>query len=1756
MSTQKRIATRFAIIALLLLCAIATILFFAAARQDRTVSAETTTTYATTDKLYLTVPNVYKNMTFKTIGGEVNGGVHSADVSSGTDTLPDMRNWFELSIRRDDGGKWNVRAADAAGGKWYFDASKHALKGSVSLYLNIKSEMPKDKLYTFLCNGDELWQRRKNPYLSHPCDDGCSLPVVKVTSDRGVYYESNPFTDGKELKTESPYPIGAGNGWKTSSSNTCDGTLGINPVIKSVKLASVSANSGTCTISFDYWVGAYVTPSALSAGPGQNANRAKAQHETFGVSFSTSRDVSAPVLSAESTVSDNAVAATWTDATYTFATHTRNGESLGEYTAGAELTDEGKYIITATDCVGNSSSITLVVDKTAPKFSSEFYDAAGKPLVKYTKENSYVLPFPTASAYESDINTRATYVRSYYDNAAGRVVKEPAAYYNKGGKLTLEGKYDITVSDAAGNSSTCTVLIDRSPPVLSGAEYSNSSITASYSYSSTEAPITSKYTLTTASGTSSAQSYGSGMRLTTEGKYVITAADAAGNTTSKTLYVDKTAPVLVRSFEYGKTAGNATFSRSAWESPVTATYSFVGPSGTGSGPYSSGQSLKADGEYTITAIDGAGNKTSVKIVVDSRAPTLTFGDGTTGAAQITRSSSFVKWSVEKYEAPVTVTYSFMSENKAVAPDIEAAPYSSGSAINAEGTYSFTAIDAAGNTSKASVIIDRTPPRLTFAANGARFERYVNTAFTASSTDALSGVDKLELYEGGKYVPYDFAPRFENGEYLFRVTDKAGNVTSATATVFATATFGNLAEIYDGYKLNEWYIVTLPARIFTTESKDAAGRYSFSSYEKALAFAEAKEREFRVTAVQGGYMYVSASNETVAQKYDTEASLNAVVEKYAKGYISARQTASAGGSDKYFTEPESLTRNAPILPDYLLDLKNLPHYYARPDTAWGLPNLSYISAMPYTVTARYLGDFTEDKTQKEFLIPDGATLLSAAAEYKQGWYLITERDAAGNSEKYLIYSDAALPTVRAAATFGDGSEDVIIDYAYTQNETLYFISLELSALLDNADPYVTLKIEKGSTVKYFTQADALPTLGADDYTGGKYTLSVYDRSHNTLVFDVYIAGAAPTWSHGSLAADKPECKLSFVTSDRYNVITGITLYKIEYDGSKTVLETDGNGTAISAATLSYVLSVGGKYGATVTDNYRRTVELSPVFYMKGLPSGKLSGVSDGGRTNKNVSFTFDAADVCELFVLLPGGDRKPFTDYSVQTGAEQTTYNITADEPTSHEYLVFLHNAQDLSLFVEYTFEIDTILPEFEITDSDGNVIPPDGATNKAFSIKWQETGVNVRYYTARSGSLGASKYTMNAVLSQGTLYYFTLKDEVGNTLEFTVLLDNAVDYTIGGKYNTVDGVLYANGPITFTVNEPTQAFEIENADGFTIENGGTLTQAGRYDVTVTDNYRNTVKLVLVLDFTPPTLALDGAQPGEAVKNDVKISADDYDYLYSADRLGNKIKDVADGEVFKQAGTYFITASDYAGNSVTVTFSIDLSVDYTLSVPNGAVTTDSVVLDSAEALTVEVKLDGEVVESATRFSAPGEYELTLTDGIGNIISCVFVILPARARSYSRSLPLGTRITSILKNGVPLEVSDATALALEETGSYSVTLDCGGVPLTIELTADNTSPAVTIEKDGKNVVISAVDKENVTLMLTKDGVEMSCHIGQTFDEPGHYVLTVTDDLGNIATYEFDIKYRLNTWAIVAIAVGAVALIVVLILIIRARRKPRMK
>lgn len=1312
-----------------------------------------------------------------------------------------------------------------------------------------------------------------------------------------------------------------------------------------------------------------------------------------------------------------------------------------------------------------------------------------------------------------------------------------------GEALTEEFKYDIYAEWQYLNGTVVYSLggffVDRTPPSLYEYERYNRE-QASIDWSSDgfyDSPVSASYSL---NGIDRG-AYSRDATLTEEGFYTVTVADACGNSSTAEFYIDRT-PTTLEYERYNGNDASVDWSVGYSESPVIASYSL---NGLDKGGYSSGTSLSEEGLYTVTATDACGNSSVAEFIIDKTAPALKTEPGDSAYS---RKSVAVSWAKpENFEAPITATVRRNGE--------AAAQYVSGTEFTEEGEYVFEVSDAAGNLSSITMYIDRTPPGIEFTARGSSFDKYTREPFTAAATDSIAGVDRLQIYSDGVWRDYDYAAREKNGEYLFRAIDFAGNIKSGTAIVFRSDTFGNAAAIRDGYKVNSWYTVSLPARIFTTPQKDEAGRYSFETYDEALEFAKAKEREYRVSKVQGGYMYVSAVNETIAQKYTDEGTLNSAIDTYARKYISNRIALSENGKDNIFNEPSSLTRNRPTLPAFLGSYSSMPAHFIKRDVLWTLPDIEYIRGMPYSVTAIYLGDIAPvASAPKE--IPRGMTLNSALGDdYKQGWYLITESDDAGNIEKYLVYSDAELPTISALVGYGNCTREIDIDYSFTVNNPTYFISLDIKALLDNADEYITLKLEKGNNVYYYTQSDELPYLGGDEFGSGKYTLTVFDRALNTLIFDVFIADSPPSWSHSSLAADRSECTVTFNLSDRYCALTSLEVYKVEYDGSKTVLEVDDYGTPVNAMTLSYKLTVGGKYGATVTDNYGRTTYLTEIFFLKGLPSGKLTGVKDGGRTNRNVSVTFNSADVCELYTVVPGGDRLPFSDYTVQIGATETSYNITASDTTSFDYLVLLYNRADRGLYVEYTFEIDAILPDIFIADANENTVSPDGATNMPFKLYWNETGVNVRYYTARSGSLGAAKYNMNSVLSQGTLYYFTVSDDVGNTSEFTVLLDNYVDYTLSGSFNTVDGVLYTNKAVTFTVNEPTIEFSIL-CGNTAFGNGATLDTTGRYMIHAADNYGNVLELVLEIDYTPPKLELSGASPGEAVNGSVTVMAFDYAELFLSDSRGSRKSDIENGARITEPGTYYVTARDCAGNTVTVMFGIDVDVRYSLSVPIGAVTSGNVTLEELEELEVSTALDGEAISETSTFSACGLYVVTLTDNIGNTVELSFTIVPARARAYNIELPSGVRALSATLDGAVLELSSDTMFELTQTGLYSIALECPGGAYELALEVDADPPVITLEKDGNVVRLAGCDKDNVTLELKKDGSEITGRIGLTLEDPGHYVLTVTDELGNFSTYEFTIPYRLNTWAVVAIVVGTVALVVLLVLIIRARRKPRMK
>ena len=777
--------------------------------------------------------------------------------------------------------------------------------------------------------------------------------------------------------------------------------------------------------------------------------------------------------------------------------------------------------------------------------------------------------------------------------------------------------------------------------------------------------------------------------------------------------------------------------------------------------------------------------------------------------------------------------------------------------------------------------------------------------------------------------------------------------------------------------------------------------------------------------------------------------------------------------------------------------------------------------------------------------------------KQGFYLVREHDLCGNEQYYIVYIDLAPPAVSIRVATGDGGNEeieVTPDWLQENSATMYYLSFDIIGVNDNIDEYYVLTAQKSGTTYTCLQGEELPNIEEP----GEWTISVYDRAGNVMQFTFYIASNDPYWTYSSLDGIK-QVTFYFRTSEQYNALTSIEIFKAGYDGTEVKLEADDNGTPIGASTTTYVFTVGGKYIARVIDMFGRTVELGPVFYTKGLPRGTLSGVSNSGTTNGDVTFVY--SDSYELTTYIYDGgewiiwsEDNYQSDYSASTGNHTAVF--TASVANCYDYMLFLSNKLDNNLFIEYTFRIDCIMADFAIYTEEGEAIPfsEDMSTNKPFYVTWTEDGMRVQYSTT---SVFSKTYTRGSVINSDGRYSFTLKDYAGNTASFSVLLDTKVSYevkAISGGIKEQNGVYYSAYPVTVTVKELFRTFAVTSSNGLTCESGTPITEDGRYDIDIVDYYGNTAHVTIVIDSIPPSYTLEGVTNSGVTNQPVTISfTDDVASAVRISTSGAIMGDIASGQVFTEEGSYTLRLQDEIGNTVIVIFTIDNSVNFTSSVLSGQVTSQPVQIKLNEGGVIAVN-DVEQSGTIITITQAGEYSVRITDGTGNASQLYFVLIPELYRTFDYSFTPGTTLLSATKDGQAFDVALAEGrLVLDVTGKYELSLQNGSATYVLSVTVDNTPAEIVIEEgeDG-SVTLSEISKSNVTILCTKDGEQIACDVGTTFTDNGKYKIVVTDELGNVAEISFDIPYKMSTISIIVIVIGAVAVIAAIIVIIIKRRK----
>ena len=687
--------------------------------------------------------------------------------------------------------------------------------------------------------------------------------------------------------------------------------------------------------------------------------------------------------------------------------------------------------------------------------------------------------------------------------------------------------------------------------------------------------------------------------------------------------------------------------------------------------------------------------------IDRTAPIITLnnvsnGGITNGSVSATFGTQSVKAGGlgKSFSADVlTAKYSVSTLGNGV-PNTASTKLSNGASFATNGHYRLAITDSAGNQNDYTFTIDKTAPSNNFAYALNDNKAYTSEDINYKPTDNYLLDTSWVKFEDGPWVSSQaeadaagyrvryngneiLVPKDDNnGNWYFKASDVAGNYSDEQCVVLnVLQTFGNQSIIAKSFKTNNWYNVVLPANIFGVAGKDIAGTYHAASYQTALAFATTKEWEYRVSAVSNGWMYVSAGNGNLAQLYTDKSELDSVVEKYAKSYVKERSIAKNGENnfaniinEDLYVDDTALTRQHLVTPNFLN--QDLPVYLMRQTYKFVDPGFSYDTFVKIQMVANDYGLVERDEFQLSYDIAV-ANQIFMSGNNGQGYYLVTEWDLAGNVEEYYVYIDLSAPTLAVNAVYGNNTsqivtfdETLVTDFA----GTFRYLSIDMRSMMDSVDNYVTVKISgrKLNEVSY-VQGDELPVLDGVEYYGN-YTIELYDRSGNTLSFVITIAGEAPSMSNSSLSSET-SCRLTLNVPDRNDAITNIKLFYITYEGEYQELTTDHKGVPVSADTLQYTLLTGGKYTIWYQDLFGREAYCPYVFYLKGLPTGTLSGVTEGGITNKNVSLKYNDGNTLILYRVENGNRTEVPLDGVVfgQTYDETTrkyTATLMATEETS------------------------------------------------------------------------------------------------------------------------------------------------------------------------------------------------------------------------------------------------------------------------------------------------------------------------------------------------------------------------------------------------------------------------------------------------------------------------------------------------------------
>lgn len=326
--------------------------------------------------------------------------------------------------------------------------------------------------------------------------------------------------------------------------------------------------------------------------------------------------------------------------------------------------------------------------------------------------------------------------------------------------------------------------------------------------------------------------------------------------------------------------------------------------------------------------------------------------------------------------------------------------------------------------------------------------------------------------------------------------------------------------------------------------------------------------------------------------------------------------------------------------------------------------------------------------------------------------------------------------------------------------------------------------------------------------------------------------------------------------------------------------------------------------------------------------------------------------------------------------------------------------------------------------------------------------------------------------------------------------------------------------------------------------------SGLYTLTVTDYAGNSTIINFTIVIDAPTIKLNGSTEINIFNSIVSVEITG---VYKNAELIKDGSNIPFAKKINIIGNYIIKVVYDDGKEVLREFvieSIPKEIKFTSNIKNHEVTNENVIINSGEPLTIVLMKNYQKInyEFGQEIKEDGNYMAVITDTEGNSAVFDFIIIKKAKKGFSYTCPDDYEIVRYIKNGIEQSLPANTLfLNFDSDGTYAITVRN---ILTNEthsyiLTIDTVPPELSLTnvKNGiatNSVKMESVTKQNVTIVVKKDGIIIDASVGTVLRENGIYTIELTDEIGNINTVTFTIEKRLN-WTVLAIS-GAVGIALV--------------